>query len=149
MRVSRKITMREYDALTQRALSGKLPAFSRDDYRRRAGDSIYDYSGGAPVQRGNVYHGPDEMDNDLKGDYTLLSDDLYYYYFGRRPVEMPEHLRPVIHKGIGYKWKPNASYVRPFVEWITSEYEPEKLYALPRGTPQRVERVEFGQKPRS
>jgi hypothetical protein len=145
MRVTQKLTMGEYDALTQRELSGKIPMVSRDDYWRQVGDSIYDYSGGAPVQRHNRYHGPGEMDNDLDGDYTLLSDD--FYYFGRRPVEMPEHLWPVIHKGIGYKWKPNAQYVEPFVEWITSKYEPGKLYASPRGRTQIVERVEFGQKP--
>jgi hypothetical protein len=75
------------------------------------------------------------MRKDLKGEYTLLSDD--FYYFERRPVEMLEHLRPVIHEGIGYKWKPNIPYVEPFVEWITSEYESGKLYAPPRGPAQR------------
>jgi hypothetical protein len=83
--------------------------------------------------------------NDLSGVYTLLSD--HFYYFGGLPVEVPEHLRPVIHLGRGHKSAKNDPYVEGFVAWITTKFEPNRLYGMPRGMPQTFERVEIGRKP--
>src|SRR5580704_11345941 len=40
MRVTTKVTMAEYDALTRSKLSNKIPAWRDPDHRRRLGDSI-------------------------------------------------------------------------------------------------------------
>jgi len=65
------------------------------------------------------------MEHDLDGAYTLLSE--HFYYFGRSPMELPEHLRPIIHEGRAHKSDKNDPYVEAFVEWITSEFEPNRL----------------------
>ena len=70
----------------------------------------------------------------------------HLYYFGGLPVEVPEHLRPVIHLGRGYKSVKNGPYVEDFVAWITTEFEPNRLYGMPRGVPQTLERVEISRK---
>ncbi len=82
------------------------------------------------------------MGHDLSGVYTLLSD--HFYYFGGLPVEIPKHRRPVIHSGRAHKWKPNEPYVEDFVAWITTEFEPNRLYGMPRGMPQTQEFVKIG-----
>lgn len=62
-------------------------------------------------------------------------------------MEIPEHLRPVIHKGRGHKWRPNEPYVEGFVAWITSEFEPNRLYGMPHGMLQTLEFVKIGKRP--
>jgi hypothetical protein len=44
MRVTGKKTMQEYDEFTQTELPKKIPLVTSKDPRRRAGDSIYDYT---------------------------------------------------------------------------------------------------------
>jgi hypothetical protein len=144
MQVTRKMLMSEYDAFTRHEMPEKIPPPEGGDYRRRAGDSIYDFSGDAPIQRPG-FHGPGNVASDLSGVYTLLSD--HFYYFGGLPVELPRHLQPVIHRGRAHSSNTNDSYVEPFVAWITSEFESNKLYGPPRGIPQSVERVQIRRKP--
>jgi Nucleotide modification associated domain 2 len=145
MRVTDKMTMVEYDAWTRRELPEKIPSARSRDYRRRAGDSMYDFGDDPPTRRRDGFHVPEEMGHDLSGVYTLLSD--HFYYFGAFPVEVPEHPRPVIHLGRGHKSAKKGPYVEDFVEWITTEFEPKKLYGMPQGMPQTFERVEIGRKP--
>ena len=145
MRVTDKMTMGEYEAWTRRELPEKIPSSRSRDYRRRAGDSMYDFSDDPPTRRRDGFHAPEEMGHDLSGVYTLLSD--HFYYFGAQPVEVPPHLLPVIHLGRGHKSAKNDPYVEDFVAWITTEFEPNKLYGMPRGMPQTFERVEIGRRP--
>jgi hypothetical protein len=145
MRITDKMTMGEYDAWTRRELPEKISSARSRDYRRRAGDSMYDFSDDPPTRRRDGFHVPEEMEHDLSGVYTLLSD--HFYYFGALPVEVPEHLRPVIHLGRGHQSTKNDPYVEDFVAWITAEFEPNKLYGMPRSMPQTFGRVEIGRKP--
>ena len=145
MRVTDKKTMARYDAWSRRELPEKIPSARSRDYGRRAGDSMYDFDIDPPSRRRDGFHSLEEMDTDLDGVYTLLSD--HFYYFGGLPVEVPEHLRPVIHKGRGHKWRPNEPYVEDFAAWIESESEPNRLYRMPHGVPRTHEFVKIGERP--
>ena len=145
MRVTGKMPMSEYDAWTQRELPEKLPFARSRDYSRRAGDSMYDFSHNPPTRRRDGFHAPEEMERDLDGDYTLLSE--HFYYFERFPVELPEHHRPVIHERRAHKSDRNDPYVESFMEWITSEFEPNRLYGMPSDMPRTWERVQIGGRP--
>lgn len=145
MRVTDKKTMAEYDAWTKRELPGKIPFSRSRDYGRRAGDSMYDFDTDPPSRRWDGFHTTEEMETDLDGVYTLLSD--HFYYFGGLPVEVPEHLRPIIHKGRAHKWRPNEPYVEDFVAWITSQFEPNRLYGMPHGMPRTHDFVKIGKRP--
>jgi hypothetical protein len=102
---------------------------------------MYDFSQSPPTRRRDGFHPPEEMEHDLDVDYTLLSE--HFYYFGRSPVELPEHLRPIIHEGRAHNSDKNAPYVESFVEWITSEFESNRLYGTPCDMPQTWERIEI------
>lgn len=144
MRVTDKKTMAEYDAWTRGELPEKIPSVRSRDYGRRAGDSMYDFDTDPPSRRRDGFHPPEDMGKDPGWVYTLLSD--HFYYFGGLPVEVPEHLRPVIHKGRAHKWKPSEPHVEEFAAWITSEFEPNRLYGMPHGMPRTHELVEIGKK---
>jgi len=145
MRVTDKKTMAEYDAWARRELPEKIPSARSRHYAKRAGDSVYDFDANPPTRRRDGFHSPEDMDRDLRGYYTLLSE--HFYYFGGSPVEVPEHLRPIIHKGRAHKWRPNEPYVEDFVAWIASEFEPNRLYGMPHGVPRSHEFVRIGSRP--
>lgn len=42
--------------------------------------------------------------------------------------------------------RPNEPYVEDFVAWITSEFEPNRLYGMPRGMRQAPAFVNIGKK---
>ena len=62
-------------------------------------------------------------------------------------MALPEHLQPVIHQGRAHKSIKNDPYVEPFVEWIKSEFEANRVYNLPGDMPGAPQRVPFGRKP--
>ena len=103
---------------------------------------MYDFSQDPPARRRDGFHPPEEMERDLRGDYTLLSEQ--FYYFGGLPVEIPEHLQPIIHEGRAHSSDKNDPYIEPFVAWITSEFEPNRLYWMPSNMPQTWKRVQIG-----
>jgi hypothetical protein len=143
MRVSQKMTMVEYEAWTHNHLPEKIPpqggGLAR--HERQAGDSQYNFDTDPPTQR-DGFHGPGEAATDLSGGHTLLSGE--YYYFGGRPVEVPEYLRPIIHKGRAHKWRPNEPYVEDFQAWLRSSYEPG-IHGWPhKAAPQGPQRVPLG-----
>lgn len=51
MKVTRKMSMKEYDAFTAHNLRQKIPDWQNRDSRKRLGDSIYDFSKKPPSQR--------------------------------------------------------------------------------------------------
>jgi Nucleotide modification associated domain 2 len=65
MLVTQKVTMEDYDRLTQSELPRKIPLVDSADLRRRFGDSIYDFSAPPPVsspkraRRGEPKHRPE------------------------------------------------------------------------------------------
>ena len=115
MRITKKVTMAEYDALTRSQLPNKIPAWDNKDRRRRLGDSLYDFEGGPPIQRVGV-HAVGNRDTDLGGQNVLMSD--HFYYFGDHPIELPEDLLPIVKQGQGHKSVSNSAYLDQFIGWI-------------------------------
>ena len=83
MRVTRRVTMRDYDRIGRTELPGKIPDWENTDVRRRVGDSIYDFSTNPATIRRSV-HDERNRKRDLSGEYVLLST--HFYYFGDRPI---------------------------------------------------------------
>ena len=69
MRVTAKMTMSEDDDWTRRELPEKIPARSRD-WRRRAGDSIYDFDDDPPTVHKDAFHTVAKRKTDLGGRYA-------------------------------------------------------------------------------
>ena len=130
MHVSQKLTMADYDVLTRRTLTQKVPVWTHQDHRRRVGDSIYDFETNPPTQRLGV-HPEGYRPTDLSGLGVLLSDR--FYYFGDHPQPLPDDLLPIVRQGQGHQSVMNAPYVDLFTTWLGSLGL--KLNAL-RGKPQ-------------
>jgi hypothetical protein len=133
MRITEKMTMADYDAWTRSELPEKIPDLKSPDYRRKAGDSQYDFSGATPRRRPG-FHQPVDMPTDLSGDHTLLSRE--FVYFGGDPMPVPEHLSPVGLKGRGHRSTANDPYVEDFAAWIGA-FESGRLYDQPMEVPGR------------
>lgn len=115
MRVSQKLPMAAYDALTQSELTRKVPVWTHRDRRRRVGDSIYDFEHDPPVQRLGV-HLEGNRGTDLSGLYVLLSD--HFYYFGDQPQPLPDDLLAIVKQGQAHRSVSNAPYADAFIAWI-------------------------------
>jgi hypothetical protein len=110
--------MKEYDALCQSTLPGKIPSWRSKEHHRRVGDCIYDFSYGFPPRTRPGVHGEQNRRTDLSGRNALLSE--HFYYFGDQPRELPEHLGAIVHQTQGHKSVANAKFAQPFVNWIES-----------------------------
>ncbi|MCI0558416.1 MAG: hypothetical protein MN733_07965 [Nitrososphaera sp.] len=131
MKVTKKVTMQEYDRLCQEQYPKKIPNWRSKDYRRRVGDCIYDYTSGSPPKIRWSVHDERNRRRDLSGRYALLST--YFYYFGNKPVQLDESLQFIIHSTQGHKSAANQPYVEEFVLWMQSlGYKPNKLYGEPQ-----------------
>lgn len=115
MKITKKMTMKEYDQWVKHSCPQKEPAWRSDDHKRRLGDSIYDFSTNPPFQRKGV-HKEINIKTDLGGEYTLISD--HFYYFGDRSVALLPDLHPIVKQGQGHRSKSNEPYVDRFVTWI-------------------------------
>ena len=121
MRVSRTMPMREYDAFAARELPGKVPDLRSPDWRRKVGDSIYDFSG-PRVRTRPGRHTAAFKALDLGGKNALVS--YKFSYLGSSPVELPRHLRLIVKTGNGHRGPSNAWFEDAFAEWFQD---------LPRG----------------
>nr|HEX4313341.1 hypothetical protein [Kofleriaceae bacterium] len=110
MRVSRRMSMSDYDRHTRKHLPGKIPASTRD-----RGDSIYDFSGAEVVQRPGP-HAAGNIKTDLGGKNALLSD--HFYYFGDAALDLPAHLLAIAQNRQGHRVKLNEPHVGTFIEWM-------------------------------
>jgi hypothetical protein len=137
MRVTGKKSMQEYDEYTRAEFPRKIPLMTSHDPRRRAGDSIYDYTNPArkgeyPYQRPGV-HNKWNRETDLHGKYVLLSD--HFFYFGDQPVTLPEELLEIVKKGPGHKSYFAQQDIDAFIHWIYSlGYPPATLIGKPAET---------------
>jgi hypothetical protein len=136
MRVSEKMTLREYDAFTSRNLRGKIPDLQSRNPKKRIGDAIFDFSMRSPKLRPSRHSGNRKaLKKDLDGRYALLSD--HFFYFGENAISVPHSLRNTI-PGRGHRSRSNRPYVKPFIRWMKRfRYQPNILYgdpssALPR-----------------
>jgi len=129
MRISDVLTLEGYDKWTKDNLPKKVPDVSSTDYRRRVGDSIYDFSKGVPRQRSGV-HNAHNIATDLRGKNALISD--HFYYFGNAAIKIPAYLSPIIHQRQGHKVRLNKAYVEQFLRWLKGlNLRPNHLYGGP------------------
>jgi putative DNA base modification enzyme with NMAD domain len=130
MRVTQKMTMEDYDRFTRSKLPRKIPLMTSTDPRRRSGDSIYDFSASPPSLRPSM-HGEGCRRIDLKGYWVLLSN--HFFYFGGKPVALPEELLEIVKKGPGYKVRFDPQFVDDFIHWIYNlGYPPAALIGKPQ-----------------
>lgn len=132
MKVTGKMTMRKYDEYCRASFQCKIPECNAEDYRLRVGDCIYDYSkGDPPKRRPSPVHSPRNRNRDLRGENALLSS--HFFYFGDKPVKLPDNLRQIIHARSGHKSNANQPYLQGFITWIEGNgHEPNKLYGEPQ-----------------
>lgn len=126
MKVTKKMTMAEYDKYCLKQLPSKVPDWNNKDFRRRVGDSIYDYPTSDTPQLRKSVHNERNRDTDLKGKYALLSD--HFWYFGNKPIKLPDNLSNIMHPSPNHKSKENTKYISDFVKWIESQ---EKIQGIP------------------
>lgn len=125
MKVTRKMKMEEYDDFTRKELSVKIPNHQSADLFRQCGDSIYDFST-IPSKIRQSVHSEKNRDNDLSGQYVLLSD--HFFYFGsdvKFKDDLPLKLQAIIKDGPGYRSRANSNYVAEFLTWIESLGRPQ------------------------
>lgn len=128
IKVTEKMTMKEYDAHTRTKHPDKIPDWSHSDHRRRLGDSLYDFSGKNVRQRPGV-HVASNQATDLSGKHALLSAQ--FYYFGDQAVPLPGDLRPIAQNRQGHRRALNGPYVEKFITWIERNFEPCTLRGKP------------------
>lgn len=116
MGVTRRMSMRDYDSFCQQNRPEKIPDWGSDDFTRRVGDCIYDFSRPKrPIIRRGV-HDERNREVDLGGVNALLSED--FYYFGDNPEPLPRHLLPIVHRTQGHRSRANVESAADFVAWI-------------------------------
>lgn len=131
MKVTRVLSMAEYDDYCRKSLPNKIPEWGSSDFRRKVGDDIYDYSHPhLPELRPSV-HTEENRKTDLRGENVLLSN--HFYYFGNKPVELPKRLLPIVHDTQGHKSHANTRYAADFVAWLeTAGYRRNTLHGEPQ-----------------
>lgn len=119
MRVEEVISLKEYDRQAPARWPHRIPNVHSADLSNRLGDCIYDYSqpSRSPSQRPGV-HGAGNVETDLGGENVLISRD--FYYFGCRPISLPDYLLPICHQTQGHRSDSNARYADQFVAWLRS-----------------------------
>lgn len=131
MKVTKVLSLQQYDQHCKRELPEKIPDWTNADFRRRVGDCIYDYAEpGKPKLRLSVHDEGNRL-TDLGGKNAILSTQ--FYYFGAKPIPLPRNLYPIIHRTQGHKSHANTDHMEPFIQWIQgSGLESNRLYGDPQ-----------------
>ena len=95
MQVTGKIPLSEY--FFHPDFQNKIPDLSCKEFVYQAGDNIYKLHGTGFVQIPNRNHTLNDQRHDLSGEFVLVSTQ--FFYFGKNPLEIPEHVRPTIPRG--------------------------------------------------
>src|SRR5687767_8705715 len=56
MKVTKILTLLQYNEFCLTQLSEKIPAFKTEDWRKRLGDCVYDFQNGNEIQRQSVHN---------------------------------------------------------------------------------------------
>ncbi len=118
MKVTETVTLEQYDARAEHDWPKKVPNVDSPFVIDRLGDCIYDYATdvkGRPTQRKGV-HDAGNCATDLNGKSVLVSD--HFYYFGINAIELPKHLKVIVHHTQGHKSNANSDKFHEFVNWI-------------------------------
>ena len=129
MKVTKKLTLSDYDKFCQQQLMKKIPKWFNKDYRLRVGDCIYDFSHGITPSLRKSVHNQDNVSKDLGGQFALLSK--YFYYFGEEPRPLPQELKYIIRRGQKHLVFKNEDTIKKFEKWI-SRFSKNKTYADPQ-----------------
>ena len=116
MQVTDKMSMPEYDAWVRKHRPEKIPSSGSIDPRRHVGDAIYDFAEDPPRIRTGSVHSVFDRERDLSGHFALISER--FYYFGDRPIALPEHLQGMVQRTQGHRSTSNAPYLQPFLIWL-------------------------------
>jgi hypothetical protein len=135
MRVSKTMSLAEYDVHCQRKLPIKIPGHRLHAHRREniAGDSLYDFKEvDNPQHRGGIVHAELGLQQrDWRGKNALLSD--HFYYFGNEPRPLPAHLQSLVKRNQGHYKRTDATEIAAFEEWLIQKgFERNKVYADPQ-----------------
>jgi Nucleotide modification associated domain 2 len=112
MKINDKLSLEAYDRFCQAHLPAKIPDIHHDDWRRRMGDCIYDFTGGNPPGLRPGVHTEQNRIRDLSGECVLLSR--HFYYFGEGAVPLPADLLPLVQAGQGHRKIERADLVEEF-----------------------------------
>lgn len=88
-------------------------------------DNIYFKYKGEWFQKPNQHHHEQDISHDLSGECVLISN--YFYYFGKKAIEIPEQFREVIKKGPGHKSNFSEDLITDFLVWLKEKYNPGKI----------------------
>lgn len=131
MKVTDKMTMEEYDKYCKKVLINRIPDLNHKDYRRKVGDSIYDFQLNPKGQLRDSVHSLSNVKTDLGGKYVLLSE--HFYYFGDKAVCIPPEHRGIIKQGQGHQSNKNEPYKQEFLLWLESRaYALNELHGNPQ-----------------
>ncbi|TAE31144.1 MAG: hypothetical protein EAZ92_03090 [Candidatus Kapaibacterium sp.] len=119
MKITQKLTLKEYDDYCRKELVKKIPLYKDADITKRVGDCIYDFTLSPPKLRDSV-HDEGNIKTDLGGKCALLST--HFYYFGKEPKALPLELYGIVQQGQGHRSSSNEPFVELFVSWITTEF---------------------------
>jgi putative DNA base modification enzyme with NMAD domain len=126
MKVTRKLTMQEYDQLCITNIPQKIPIWKTKDWRHKVGDSIYDYSQSRIPSIRRSVHDEGSRKRDLGGLNVLLSN--HFYYFGEEAQPMPPSFKSLIAKTQGHLINRDEIQIEKFEQWI-SRFRKNKIYA--------------------
>jgi hypothetical protein len=121
MKITDKMEMSKYDEYVRKFLPWKIPDWRNEEYAKRVGDAIYDFSSKSPKLRTGV-HKEKNRETDLGGLYALLSK--HFYYFGDQPVPLPPSLMGIVRQGQGHRSRSNVAFVDQFIDWIENLGKP-------------------------
>ena len=122
----------QYNGWCKEHLPEKIPDISLMDWRMHLGDCIYhDFDlGGNPQQRKGV-HTEGNILRDIGGKNALVSK--HFYYFGDRPIDIPDHLSGMVIQQQCHFSNKNDKYAVAFVNWIDAlGLLPNELYGHPQ-----------------
>jgi hypothetical protein len=101
----------------------KIPDLSREEFVYHAGDNIYKPRGNDFIQLMNCNHTLEHQIHDLSGRFVLVSTK--FYYFGKKPLEIPDHLKPEIPIGQSAHGSltHNTQRAFEFIEFVKENFE--------------------------
>lgn len=121
MQITDKIKISEYFNHPHYKL--KIPDHSNEETVYRAGDNIYYKTDGANFEQiKNWNHDEGNKDADTSGIYVLISNK--FYYFGGKPLQVPDCVRPKIPKGqSAHGALSDNQTASAFIEWVKQKGE--------------------------
>jgi len=116
MKITKMMTMSEYDEYCRNYLPNKIPDLNDHDYRRKVGDCIYNFRSNLAGDLRPSVHNEENRSTDLSGINALVSD--HFYYFGKNAISLDKSISSIIIQGQSHKSDKNELYKVRFVEWI-------------------------------